>query len=62
MGRLTETEYFAFAMPKGSALKARLDSHLRKMKESGELYRILADDFNPEIAKLVAETIGAKLP
>jgi ABC-type amino acid transport substrate-binding protein len=59
---LTETEYLAFALPKGSPLKARLDSHIQEMKQNGEFYTKLADIFGPEVAGMVAEELGARQP
>jgi polar amino acid transport system substrate-binding protein len=57
---LTETDYFAFALPKGSPLKAKLDSHLQDMKQDGRFYRALSANFGPEVAEMVAEELGAR--
>jgi ABC-type amino acid transport substrate-binding protein len=59
---LTETEYFAFALPKGSPWKARLDSHIQEMKQNGDFYTTLSDIFGPEVAGMVAEEFGARQP
>lgn len=59
---LTETEHLAFALPKGSPLKAKLDSHMQKMKQNGEFYTTLSAIFGPEVAGIVAEELGARQP
>jgi ABC-type amino acid transport substrate-binding protein len=59
---LTETEYLAFALPKGSPLKAKIDSHIQEMKQNGDFYAKLSAIFGPEVAGMVATEFGASQP
>lgn len=56
---LSEIEYFAFAMPKGSLLKPKLDAHIREIMSNGEYYRSLTANFGEDLAETVATMLGA---
>ena len=51
---LSETQYLAFCLPKGSPLTARLDDHIRQLQESGVFKSLLGEYFGEENAELIA--------
>jgi ABC-type amino acid transport substrate-binding protein len=57
-GALSEIQYLAFCLPKGSPLKAKLDAHIRKLQKSGAFQSMLADHFGEENAELIADALS----
>jgi ABC-type amino acid transport substrate-binding protein len=51
---LTESQYLAFALAKGSPLTAKLDAHIQKLQESGDFQSYLQKHFSDEVAELNA--------
>jgi polar amino acid transport system substrate-binding protein len=54
---LSDTQYLAFSLAKGSPLTAKLDAHMQQLKESGAFESLLKKHFGEENAELITKAL-----